>query len=136
MCVGGWVCAHYKQLQKYIQVNYQVQRHSEKLSPAIINHNVVILWDEVESWTNLSMHRGITSTVIIEQQQYTGRCIMGSRQRSPYVGMTRKQDGGFNQCISIYTAILSPGNKCQHLKAFKAAYFYYFLLCCPSLQQH
>ena len=25
--------------------------------------------------------------------------------------MTQKQDGGSNQCISVYTAILSPGNK-------------------------
>ena len=29
---------------------------------------------------------------------------------SPYVGMTRKQDGRSNQCISIYTAILPLGN--------------------------
>ena len=29
-----------------------------------------------------------------------------------YVGMTQKQDGGSNQCISIYMAILSLGNKC------------------------
>ena len=28
-----------------------------------------------------------------------------------YVGMTRFQDGGSNQCISVYTAILSLGNK-------------------------
>ena len=27
-------------------------------------------------------------------------------------GMTQKQNSGSNQCISIYTAILSPGNKC------------------------
>ena len=29
-----------------------------------------------------------------------------------YVGMTQNQDGSSNQCISIYTAILSYGNKC------------------------
>ena len=28
---------------------------------------------------------------------------------SPYVGMTRKQDGGSNQCISIYTAVFFTG---------------------------
>ena len=47
--------------------------------------------------------------------------IMGSGQCSPYVGMTQIQDSSSNQCISIYTAILSPGNKCQHLKALKYA---------------
>ena len=31
--------------------------------------------------------------------------IMGLWKCSPYVGMTRKQDGGSNQCISVYTAI-------------------------------
>ena len=41
---------------------------------------------------------------------------------STTVGMTRKQDGGSNECISVYTAILSPGSKCQRLKALKAAY--------------
>ena len=30
---------------------------------------------------------------------------------SPYVGMARFQDGGSNQCISVFTAISSPGNK-------------------------
>ena len=36
-----------------------------------------------------------------------------------YVRMVQKQDGGFNQCISIYTVISSPGNK--HLLASKSA---------------
>ena len=30
---------------------------------------------------------------------------------SPYVGMARFQDGGSNQCISVFMAISSPGNK-------------------------
>ena len=30
---------------------------------------------------------------------------------SPYVGMARFQDGGSNQCISVFTAISSPENK-------------------------
>ena len=30
---------------------------------------------------------------------------------SPYVGMARIQDGGSNQCISVFTAISSPENK-------------------------
>ena len=30
---------------------------------------------------------------------------------SPYIGMARKQDGGSNQCISVFMAISSPGNK-------------------------
>ena len=34
-----------------------------------------------------------------------------------------------NQCISVYTVMLSLGNKCYSLKALKAAY-----ICCPSLQ--
>ena len=29
--------------------------------------------------------------------------------------MNQKQDGGFNQCISVYIVISSPGNK-KHLK--------------------
>ena len=35
---------------------------------------------------------------------------------SPYVGMTRFQNGSSNQCISMYMAILSLGNKCSCLK--------------------
>ena len=30
---------------------------------------------------------------------------------SPYVGMARFQDGGSNQCISVFMAISLPGNK-------------------------
>ena len=40
---------------------------------------------------------------------------MGLQLRSPYVWMVRKQNGGSNQCISIYTAILSPESMQQHL---------------------
>ena len=36
----------------------------------------------------------------------------GLATASPYVGMTQKQDGGSNQCIRVYTVILSPGNNC------------------------
>ena len=38
--------------------------------------------------------------------------LLWACRRVAHVGMTRKQDGGSNQCISVYTAILSPGNKC------------------------
>ena len=37
---------------------------------------------------------------------YYGLAVAG-----PYVGMARFQDGSFNQCISVFTAISSPGNK-------------------------
>ena len=40
---------------------------------------------------------------------YYGLAVASSHM---YVGMTQKQDGGSNQCISVYTAILSLGNKC------------------------
>ena len=46
-----------------------------------------------------------------------------------YYGLARKQNGGSNQCIRVYTAILSPGNIQQHLKPLEAAY-----ICCPSIQ--
>ena len=47
-----------------------------------------------------------------------------------HVEMAQFQDGGSNQCISIYTqVILSLGNKCAHLKVHRAAYRAY-----PSLQ--
>ena len=39
-----------------------------------------------------------------------------------YVGMARKKDGGSNQCINVYTAISSLGNKCSRLKVHQAAY--------------
>ena len=44
--------------------------------------------------------------------------IMGLRQHSPYVGMTRFQNGSSNQCISVYTVILSSGNKCWVMSRF------------------
>ena len=37
--------------------------------------------------------------------------IYGLAVASPYVGMARFQDGGSNQCISVFTAISSPENK-------------------------
>ena len=40
---------------------------------------------------------------------------------SPYVGMAGKQDGGSNQCISVFTVISSPENKCYRLKLHRAA---------------
>ena len=53
----------------------------------------------------------------------TGVVYYGLAVASPYVGMTQKQDGSSNQCISVYTAILSPGNKMlTSIKALKAAY--------------
>ena len=39
------------------------------------------------------------------------RVYYGLAVASPYVGMARFQDGGSNQCISVFTAISSPGNK-------------------------
>ena len=39
-------------------------------------------------------------------------CDYGLAIASPYVVMAWKQDGGSNQCISVFTAISSPGNKC------------------------
>ena len=40
-------------------------------------------------------------------------------------GVAQKQDSGSNQCacISVYTTISSPGNKCLHLKVHRAAYY-------------
>ena len=46
---------------------------------------------------------------------------------SLYVGMSWKQDGGSNQCISVYTVIFIIGE--QILASLKAAY-----ICCPCLQ--
>ena len=43
---------------------------------------------------------------------HKGFLYYGLTVASPYVGMTRKQYGSFNQCVSVYMAILSPGNKC------------------------
>ena len=45
-----------------------------------------------------------------EQADWFCKCvfIMGSQYHSPYVGMARFQDGGANQCISIFMAISSP----------------------------
>ena len=36
---------------------------------------------------------------------------------SPYVGMTRKQDGGSNGCISNYTTITQLGASVTHFEA-------------------
>ena len=37
--------------------------------------------------------------------------------------MARKQNGGPNQCISIYRVILSPGNIQQHLKSTGSSFY-------------
>ena len=60
---------------------------------------------------------------------FISHIIMGSRVCSPYVGMAQFQDDSSNQCISIFTVISSPGNKCQCIKVHKAVY-----RACPSLQ--
>ena len=139
VCVGVCTLQIVTEISKS-KFNIVLLRHSEKLSPAIINHKVVILYGEVESWTNVSIHRGIKSTVITEQQSYAGishllialfrifthvagsfiACILLQLQKRSWYselfyyyndGMARFQDGGSNQCIIIYTTISSPGNK-------------------------
>ena len=42
-------------------------------------------------------------------------------QRAHNIGMARFQNGGSNHCISVFTAISSPGSKCQRLKVHRAA---------------
>ena len=41
------------------------------------------------------------------RRKYAGVCMCvsyyGLATASPYVGMAQKQDGGSNQCISVYT---------------------------------
>ena len=51
-------------------------------------------------------------TYAIPSGKVTPSAYYGLAVASPYVEMTRKQDDGSNQCISVYMAILSPGNKC------------------------
>ena len=45
------------------------------------------------------------------QRGKTSHCY-GLAVVSPYVGMAQFQNGGSNQCISVFTAISSPGSKC------------------------
>ena len=76
--------------------------------------------------TKISMSLStILWSVIGESQEY-------KRKKLEHYGLAvaaRKQDGGSNQCISVYTTISSLGNKCSHLKVHRAAY-----RTCPSLQ--
>ena len=44
--------------------------------------------------------KGLHKTTMHFKNNYYGLAVA-----IPYVGMARKQDGGFNQCISVYTAI-------------------------------
>ena len=52
----------------------------------------------------------------VKSIKHTNSCIddnyYGLTVASTYVGIAPKQDGSSNQCISIFTAISSPGNKC------------------------
>ena len=48
-----------------------------------------------------------------------GKKFMGLRQR--YEEMAQFQNGGSNQCFSVFTAISSPRSKCQRLKVHRAA---------------
>ena len=43
--------------------------------------------------------------------EWAGADTNGLAVASPYVGMGQFQNDGSNQCISVYTAISSPGNK-------------------------
>ena len=58
-----------------------------------------------------------SATMTAAAYMYRVHCInqieynYGLAIASPYVGMARFQDGGSNQCISVFTAISSPGNK-------------------------
>ena len=51
------------------------------------------------------LHMCLYPIVNIQNASYYGLAVA-----SPYVGMARFQDGGSNQCISIFTAISSLGS--------------------------
>ena len=65
---GTEIELYYIKLLTSIEIQWEAVTMFIMRSQSVINHKVVILFDEAESWTNLSIHWGITSTVIIEQQ--------------------------------------------------------------------
>ena len=64
------------------------------------------------------------TTLLVLWREY----MHDARSRGRVDRMARFQDGGSNQCTSVFTVISSPGNKYLHLKVHRAAY-----RTCPSL---
>ena len=79
--------------------------------------------------TIMNIHTHETKTGILKCfWSYYGLAVA-----SPYVGMARKQDSGSNQCISIYTAISSPG--ICHLSKITVANFLVVVLAFSAVLQ-
>ena len=47
--------------------------------------------------------------------------LLGSTVVSPYVGMARKQNGGFNASISVQTPLVHLVANCTHQKTVRSA---------------
>ena len=54
-------------------------------------------------------------------------CLLGSTVVSPYVGMARKQNGGYNASISVQTLIFHLVVNSTHLKTVRSALWH-----CPN----
>ena len=54
-------------------------------------------------------------------------CLLGSTVVSPYVGMARKQNGGYNASISVQTLIFHLVVNSTRLKTVRSARW-----CCPN----
>ena len=53
--------------------------------------------------------------------QITHYLLLGSTVVSPYVGMARKQNGGFNASISVQTPLVHLVANCTHQKTVRSA---------------
>ena len=53
--------------------------------------------------------------------QDTVSTVLGSTVVSPYVGMARKQNGGFNASISVQTPLVHLVANCTHQKTVRSA---------------
>ena len=48
-------------------------------------------------------------------------CVLGSTVVTPYVGMARKQNGGYNASISVQTPLVHLVANCTHPKTVRSA---------------
>ena len=111
--------------------NYKNMAKTEKkfstvLTLSFIRSFVLKLWRDLLTllaiWTSL---KSILSTVVCLAACRIG--LLGSTVVSPYVGMARKQNGGYNASISVQTLIFHLVVNSTRLKTVRSALWH-----CPN----
>ena len=80
--------------------------------PAMHKYLLPLMYRHIANKLQTSFKLSLVIWTLRMNTQITDTYCYGLAVASSYVGMARKQDGGSNQCISVFTAISSLRNKC------------------------